>query len=104
MTCFVHMRWLVLPTIRDGYKFSVRLQVIEVIFHALIFLFALGSGGSKGGRKGRMPPPGPNSSISCSFWEILAKSYVGAPPGSWRPLLGEILDQPLLGLNCVLLN
>ena len=27
--------------------------------------------------------------ISCSFWENLAKSYVGAPPR------GEILDQPL---------
>ena len=45
----------------------------------------------------RAPPPGVQIlSISCSFWEILAKSYVGAPPpGSWRPLLGEILDQPL---------
>ena len=37
-------------------------------------------------------------SISCSFWEKLAKSYVGAPPpGNWRPLLGEILDPPLQG-------
>ena len=36
-------------------------------------------------------------SISCSFWEILTKLYVGAPPpGSWRPLLGEILDPPLV--------
>ena len=34
-------------------------------------------------------------SISCSFWENLAKSYVGAPLGSWHPLLGEILDPPL---------
>ena len=36
-------------------------------------------------------------SISCSFWENLAKSYVGAPPSSesWRPHLGEILDPPL---------
>ena len=34
-------------------------------------------------------------SISCSFWENLAESYVGAPLGSWRPLLGEILDPPL---------
>ena len=35
-------------------------------------------------------------SISCSFWENLAKLYVGAPPPeSWRPLLGEILDPPL---------
>ena len=29
----------------------------------------------------RAPPPGVQIlSISCSFWEILAKSYVGAPP------------------------
>ena len=34
-------------------------------------------------------------SISCSFWENLAKSYVGAPLESWRPLLREILDPPL---------
>ena len=41
-------------------------------------------------------------SISCSFWENLAKSYVGAPPlESWRPLLGEILDPPLPTLVCV---
>ena len=41
-------------------------------------------------------PPGVQIlSISCSFWENLAKSYVGAPLGSWRPLLGEILDPPL---------
>ena len=26
------------------------------------------------------PPGGPNSFISCGFWEFLAKSYVGAPP------------------------
>ena len=51
------------------------------------------SGGSKGG---------PNSFNSCSFWENLAKSYVGAPPTpplpppqDWRPHLGEILDPPL---------
>ena len=54
------------------------------------------SGGSKGGAKDARPPPGAQIlSISCSFWENLAKSYVGAPPGSWRPLLGEILDPPL---------
>ena len=42
-------------------------------------------------------PPGVQIlSISRSFWEILAKSYVGTSPlGSWRPHLGEILD-PLL--------
>ena len=52
----------------------------------------------RGGRKGRAPPPPPAQilSISCIFWENLAKLYVGAPPsGSWRPLLGEILDPPL---------
>ena len=53
-----------------------------------------GSDGSKGGP--RDAPPGVQIlSISCSFWENLANSYVGAPLGSWRPLLGEILD-PLL--------
>ena len=46
------------------------------------------SGGSKGGVQ--------ILSISCNFWENLAKSYVGAPLGSWHPLLGEILDPPLL--------
>ena len=33
-------------------------------------------------------PPSPGAkilSISCSFWEILAKSYVGAPPGKLAP-------------------
>ena len=37
-------------------------------------------------------------SMSCSFWENMAKSYVGAPvppTGSWHPLIGEILDPPL---------
>ena len=34
------------------------------------------------------PPPGRGVqilSISCSFWENLAKSYVGAPPGELAP-------------------
>ena len=42
------------------------------------------------------PPQVQILSISCSFWENLAKSYVGAPLESWRPLLGEILDPPLV--------
>ena len=47
------------------------------------------SGGSKeGGRRGRVPPLGVQIlSISCSFWEILAKSYVGDPPGELAPPL-----------------
>ena len=38
------------------------------------------SGGSKGGHEGRAPPGVQILSISCSFWENLANSYVGAPP------------------------
>ena len=37
--------------------------------------------------------------ISCSFWEILPKSYVGTPLGSWRHLFREILDLPLLSTH-----
>ena len=44
------------------------------------------------------PPRVQILSISCSLWEILAKSYVGAP-WSWRPLLGEILDPPLISVK-----
>ena len=48
-----------------------------------------------GARDARTPPGAQILSISCSFWGNMAKSYVGAPPpGSWRPLLGEILDPP----------
>ena len=41
------------------------------------------SGGSKGGARDACPPPlgAQILSISCSFWEKLAKSYVGASPG-----------------------
>ena len=52
-------------------------------------------GGSGRGRAPRAPPVIQILLILCSFGENLAKSYVGAPPGSWRPLLGEILDPPL---------
>ena len=34
--------------------------------------------------------------ISCSFWEILTKSYVVAPLKGQRPLLQRILDLPWL--------
>ena len=39
-------------------------------------------GGSRGGRR----PAIQILSISCSFWEILAKSYVAAPSGGLAPL------------------
>ena len=43
-----------------------------------------------GGRRGRAPPLGTQIlSISCSFRENLAKSYVGAPPGELAPPLGK---------------
>ena len=50
-----------------------------------------------GGRTRRPPSPvRPNIfSISCSFSQNLAKSYVGAPLEDWRPLLRGILDPPL---------
>ena len=57
------------------------------------------SGGFRG-VPGELPPPGAQIlSISCSFQEHLAKSYVGAPWGVDAPPLGgggEILDPPLI--------
>ena len=58
----------------------------------------------RGARGTRAPLGVQILSISCSFWENVAKLYVGAPPGSWRPLLGEILDPPLMSVelfNCI---
>ena len=49
------------------------------------------------GAQGRRPLPGVQFLlISCSFWEILAKSFVGAP------LPGEILDPPLYVINSII--
>ena len=46
------------------------------------------SGGSKGGAEDAHLPPGVEIlSIPCSFWENLAKSYVGTP-------LGELVPPP----------
>ena len=56
----------------------------------------LDSGGSKGGARDAHPLGAQILSISCSFRENMAKSYVGAPLGSWHPLLREILDLALL--------
>ena len=49
---------------------------------------SVSSGGFRGARGARAhPPPGAQIlSISCSFREILTKSYVGGPLGSWRPI------------------
>ena len=60
-----------------------------------------GSGGSKGGREGRTPPPPLGVqilSISCSFLGEFGKIVCSRPP--WRvhaPPLGEILDPSLRG-------
>ena len=52
---------------------------MDVIFFG--FLRINGSDGSRGTRDARPLPRGVQIlSISCSFWENLAKSYVGAPP------------------------
>ena len=51
------------------------------------------------GREGRSPPRGSKFfQFHAVFGKIWQKSYVGAPLGSWRPLLGEILDPPLEGV------
>ena len=43
------------------------------------------------------PPGGPNSFNFMQFLEKFGKIVCWhPPPGSWRPLLGEILDPPLL--------
>ena len=46
-----------------------------------------------GGRKG--PPGGPNSFNFMQFSGKCGKIVCWCPLGSWRPLLREILDQPL---------
>ena len=63
-----------------------------------ILIMSIVSGGSKGGAGDARPPGVQILSFSCSFWEILAKSYVGPPPRGVGALLGEILDPPLIGI------
>ena len=55
----------------------------------------------RGGMRDVYPAGGQILSNSCSFWENLAKLYVGTPLGSWCPLLGEILDPPLQGITSI---
>ena len=43
----------------------------------------------------RAPPGGPNSFNFMQFLGKYGKIVCWRPPGSWRPLLGEILDPPL---------
>ena len=56
------------------------------------------SGGSKGGARDAHPPGGPNSFNFMQFLGKFGKIVRMRPPpplGSWRPLLGEILDPPV---------
>ena len=55
------------------------------------------SGGSKGEREGRALPRGPNSFNFMQFLRKFGKivCWRHLSPGSWSPLLGEILDPPM---------
>ena len=55
------------------------------------------SGGSKGGGVRDTLPWGPNSFNFMQFLGKFGKIICWRPPGSWRPLIGEILD---LSLEC----
>ena len=58
----------------------------------------IGSGGSKGGARGTRPPRGPRFfQFHAVFGKIWQNRMLAPPLGSWRPLLGEILDPPLIG-------
>ena len=49
-----------------------------------------------GARDARPPPGGPNSFDFMQFFRKFGNFVCWRPPlGSWRPLLGEILDPPL---------
>ena len=48
-----------------------------------------------GGARPSLPPGGPNSFNFMQFLGKYGKIVCWRPPGSWRPLLGEILDPPL---------
>ena len=85
-----------LPTTNaQGYKFHKRVSFLLSTGEGGCFPACITAVADLRGARGMHAPLGIQIlSISCSFWENLAKSYVGAL-GSWRPLLGEILDPPL---------
>ena len=79
--------------IRIGIGIGIGIGSVETVLH--IIILAISVADLREARGTRAPLGAQILSISCSFWEILAKSYVGPPLGSWRPLLREILDPPL---------
>ena len=74
-------------------KLKLRLRnFYEIVIH-------IPSGGSKGAPQEPAPLRFKIFSISCNFWEIFTKSYVGAPLGGRRSLLQGILDPPLYTID-----
>ena len=61
-------------------------QAFIVAFNTFMrYLLCISMYVSIGGHKGRAPLSGPKiSSFPCSFWEKLAKWYVGVPSGKSR--------------------
>ena len=70
-------------------KFLKNLCEIENILDLRGCAWCVCSGRSKGARGTRIPPGVQILSISCSFWEHLANSYVGAPWGVGAPNRGN---------------
>ena len=65
------------------------------IYHSISII--LTSGGSKGGVPATLPSVLKFSQFYAAFLENWAKSYVGALPLGWRPLIWGTLDPPLIG-------
>ena len=70
-------------------KMRVRCRISIVLLQTSLYLI---KGGSKGGARDA-PPRGPNSFNFMQFLGKFGKIICWRPPGSWRPLLGEILDE-----------
>ena len=60
-------------------------------------MFPIRSGGSKGGSRDVCPPWGPKFfQFHAVFGKIWQNRMLVPPLGTWQPLLGEILDPPLI--------
>ena len=74
-------------------------KITSVIFNILIINSSKAVADLKGGREGRaaLPPRGPKFfQFHAVFGKIWQNHMLAPPPrGSWRPLLGKILDPPL---------
>ena len=101
--CAVQEEAVIAP---EGYSFTDVVIGSGFGSRSLEFRGSHTSGGSKGGREGRTPPPSASKffQFHAVFWENSAKMCVHAPSleGS-RPPLGEILD-PSLHTQLLLLH